>query len=46
MEERECNRCGHKWIKRVSAEPVRCPNCKSQYWNKVRVRAMRKKVDK
>lgn len=39
----QCNRCinkktgkPHVWIARVTHPPVRCPNCKSPYWNKPR----------
>jgi hypothetical protein len=31
-----CERCGHKWIPNSLKEPLYCPNCKSQYWNKPR----------
>jgi hypothetical protein len=31
----ECTRCGHKWIAKSDAPPVRCasPACRSPYWN-------------
>jgi hypothetical protein len=34
----ECERCGHKWVKRSATEgdPVICPKCKSPYWNRPR----------
>ena len=34
----ECERCGHKWVKRSATEgdPVICPKCKSPYWDKPR----------
>lgn len=44
--DRECNRCGHRWIKRVKDDPKRCPSCKSQYWNVERTRNVKKKEDK
>jgi rubrerythrin len=28
-----CKRCGHKWVKRTE-DPVRCPGCKSPYWDR------------
>ena len=39
LPERQCNRCDHTWLLRVTHEPARCPKCKSQYWNKARTRA-------
>lgn len=29
----DCLRCGHAWVKRVSARPVRCPKCKRANWD-------------
>lgn len=29
----DCRRCGHAWVKRVETRPVRCPKCKSPYWD-------------
>jgi predicted Zn-ribbon and HTH transcriptional regulator len=34
LKKNECLRCGHKWIQRVETKPVRCPVCKSPYWDK------------
>ena len=34
----ECSRCDYAWYGKP--EPVRCPACKSQYWNKPRVRKL------
>ena len=31
-----CSRCGYEWFKRTT-NPVKCPACKSRYWNKGRV---------
>lgn len=31
-----CSRCGHRWTPKV-AEPVKCPGCKSVYWNRPRL---------
>lgn len=32
----ECLKCGHQWIPRKEGTPVRCPSCKSAYWNRPR----------
>jgi len=24
--------CGHTWVKRIDARPVRCPNCQEHDW--------------
>jgi hypothetical protein len=29
-----CLRCGYSWLPRSERTPVRCPRCKSPYWNK------------
>jgi len=34
----KCERCGHKWIPRLSGIPSVCPGGKSPYWNKPRKR--------
>ena len=28
-----CERCGHRWVKRIEGRPAQCPNCKEQYWD-------------
>jgi predicted Zn-ribbon and HTH transcriptional regulator len=28
-----CRRCGHSWVKRIAARPVRCPHCKLRNWD-------------
>ena len=33
-----CLRCEHAWLRRKVTEPRMCPQCKSLYWNKERVR--------
>jgi len=39
-----CNRCGnperkgHRWMQRGEDPPVSCPDCRSKYWDKPRVR--------
>ena len=35
MEELTCQRCGHKWPKRVE-KPMACPRCKSYEWDEKR----------
>jgi len=35
-----CNRCGYSWSPRT-AQPVRCPACKTPLWDQDRVRAPR-----
>ncbi len=33
----KCHRCGYIWLRRqIEKLPVRCPKCKSPYWNKPR----------
>ena len=34
-----CERCGHEWVPRNSAEPRVCPKCKSPYWDKPKAKA-------
>ena len=31
----KCLRCGHEWASKNS-HPVRCPKCKTPYWDKER----------
>ena len=31
----KCLRCGHEWPSKQE-QPIRCPKCKSPYWNKSR----------
>ena len=34
-----CSRCGHRWTPREWGKlPNVCPKCKSQYWNRERVK--------
>ncbi|HDY90279.1 MAG TPA: hypothetical protein ENH82_19440 [bacterium] len=39
-----CLRCAHEWIptkgkyKTVDEKPKRCPNCKSEYWDREKIR--------
>jgi DNA-directed RNA polymerase subunit RPC12/RpoP len=40
-----CNRCQHEWYPRMEKLPVRCPECKSPYWNKKRVRVTKNHPD-
>ena len=39
-----CSRCGYEWFKRTTS-PVKCPNCKSRYWNKGRAYKLEGKPD-
>ncbi len=41
---RRCLRCGHEWLKRKIEDPMECPKCHSPYWNKKRVKGV-KKID-
>ena len=37
--QQDCNRCGHQWWPRKLDGPaLYCPECKSPYYNKPRVR--------
>ena len=36
-EQRSCNRCGYEWEGRLQRTPKTCPQCRSPYWNKVRI---------
>ncbi len=29
-----CKKCKHKWVSRVTHEPVSCPRCKRNDWNR------------
>ena len=40
----KCLRCGHEWEKRVIAEPIQCPRCKSVSWNKSRKKIVNNKI--
>jgi DNA-directed RNA polymerase subunit RPC12/RpoP len=35
MPKYKCGRCGAEWIPRT-LRPMRCPKCKTPYWNKPR----------
>ena len=41
----KCKRCGHKWAPRKEERPLTCPNCKSPYWDKERIRKKMKKEE-
>jgi len=36
LHQQHCRRCGKTWWPRRPQKPVRCPGCKSPYWNKPR----------
>jgi len=38
----QCNRCGHRWLRRTITDPVQCPKCKTKYWNQPRVRKIKR----
>lgn len=38
----QCTRCGWEWATRNHDDPKNCPNCKSPYWNKKKVRFLDK----
>ena len=38
----QCNRCNHKWLRRTLTEPKQCPACRSKFWNKPRVRKVKR----
>ena len=31
--EKECLRCGYKWVARIERRPVQCPFCKNPKWD-------------
>ena len=33
-----CLRCGHRWLRRITAKPIRCPKCMSAHWDTPRAR--------
>ena len=37
-----CNRCLHEWATRREQDPKVCPKCHNPYWDKERVRPIRK----
>jgi DNA-directed RNA polymerase subunit RPC12/RpoP len=39
-----CYRCGWEWIPRQAKPPVKCPACKSPYWDKPKVRKGKPKL--
>ena len=45
LETASCNRCDYSWTTRKEVIDV-CPKCKSRYWNKPRVRDIKKKANK
>lgn len=42
----ECTRCGYKWFPRTLTLPEACARCRSPYWNKPRVRNIKKQAKK
>jgi DNA-directed RNA polymerase subunit RPC12/RpoP len=41
-----CCRCLHEWPQRLAADqkPVRCPKCRSPYWDRERLTPKREKT--
>ena len=39
-----CSRCGYEWFTRTKT-PVRCPSCKTTYWNQPRTYKIEGKPD-
>ena len=37
----ECNRCKHKWHPKTNKKPKVCPECKSPYWDKPRIKKVK-----
>lgn len=33
MYQKECKKCGYKWVPRV-AKPKKCPNCQQRKWER------------
>ena len=42
IEPLQCTRCNHKWIPRKKELPKVCPLCNSPYWNKKRIKELKK----
>ena len=38
---KECLRCGHKWLARIAGRPVQCPKCKNTKWDERRADMMK-----
>lgn|SRR6266446_1917905 len=36
-----CLRCNHTWLSKL-VKPAMCPKCKSSYWHKPRIRALKR----
>lgn len=37
-----CYRCGYMWVPRGSGKPVVCPHCKNPYWDKPRIKLIKR----
>lgn len=46
IEKVKCNRCGFEWFPRTEAPPKWCAKCKSPYWNKPRVKGIKKLTER
>lgn len=38
-----CERCSHEWAPRNEEQPRVCPKCHSPYWDKERIRDLKRK---
>lgn len=38
----KCKRCSHEWTPRSNKPPRVCPKCKSPYWDRERIRLVKK----
>ncbi len=36
VREKECLRCGHRWLPRKLKRPATCPSCHSPLWDEIR----------
>lgn len=34
----KCNRCGHRWLPQTKKLPKRCAKCKSEWWNREKMK--------
>ena len=46
MKDNRCPCCNHSWYGQTPNMPKVCPKCKSPYWNKERVRKVKKELEK
>ena len=34
----KCKRCGYVWHPRNKTIPIRCPDCRTPYWNREKIK--------